>query len=326
MNETVSLIVPVYRNPEWVRAAVNSAINQTYSDLEILLIDDGSPDGCGALCDDLARTDPRIRVFHQENGGVSVARNTGLAHARGERIAFLDSDDKMEPDHIASLVELMDETGADIVSTALIFYLDEEKHNSYEDGTETKFFTPQEAVYSMHLEGEFNGYLMNKLFRRRALSGVRFHPDFAIHEDMLFLWEAILNAEKIAYRNKHTYHYLCHSTSAMNQTFSPRFETSITAAELMRKMMKEHFPQGEALAEKTVLFATLSVANKRFECGALDQEHFRLLQKKVRENHSPEAFSYITGLDNRISYRCLKRSRILFEIWKRMSCFLKKIR
>ena len=89
----ISVIVPVYRAEKFLDACVESVLSQTFTDWELLLIEDGSPDGSGALCDEYAAKDPRVRAFHQENGGVSSARNLGLAHAEGQCIAFLDSDD-----------------------------------------------------------------------------------------------------------------------------------------------------------------------------------------------------------------------------------------
>ena len=98
----ISVIVPVYRAERFLDACVESVLAQTFTDWELLLIEDGSPDGSGALCDVYAAKDPRIRAFHKENGGVSSARNVGLAHAEGECIAFLDSDDGFEPETLRS--------------------------------------------------------------------------------------------------------------------------------------------------------------------------------------------------------------------------------
>ena len=114
----ISVIVPVYRAERFLDACVESVLAQTFTDWELLLIEDGSPDGSGALCDAYAAKDPRIRAFHKENGGVSSARNVGLAHAEGECIAFLDSDDGFEPETLATLWELRRRNGADTAGCA----------------------------------------------------------------------------------------------------------------------------------------------------------------------------------------------------------------
>ena len=114
----ISVIVPVYRAEKFLDACVESVLSQTFTDWELLLIEDGSPDGSGALCDEYAAKDPRVRAFHQENGGVSSARNLGLAHAEGQCIAFLDSDDGFEPETLATLWRLRRESGTDTAGCA----------------------------------------------------------------------------------------------------------------------------------------------------------------------------------------------------------------
>lgn len=111
---TVSVIVPVYRAEEYLNRCVDSILAQTFTDFEVILVDDGSPDHCGEICDDYARRDPRVRVFHKENGGVSSARNVGLDHARGEWIAFVDADDWILPHYLEAILV---EKDTDIIIT-----------------------------------------------------------------------------------------------------------------------------------------------------------------------------------------------------------------
>jgi glycosyltransferase involved in cell wall biosynthesis len=229
----VSVIVPVYRNPEWVKTALDSVIRQTWKNLEILVIDDGSPDGCDAVCDQFAALDDRIHVVHRENGGVSAARNDGLLMAKGEFVAFLDSDDYLAIDHISSLVQCALDKNADIVSNRMYFYLNDTCTRKSTPSDAVVKLSREEAVFSMHSESEvFNGYLMNKLFRREILKEVRFDPTIAIHEDMLFIWQAILKSDVIVSCERYTYHYLFHPTSAVN-SYSPRYDTAVVAAKRM---------------------------------------------------------------------------------------------
>lgn len=101
----ISVIVPVYKVEKYLRACIDSILAQTFTDFELILIDDGSPDNCGAICDEYAEKDARIRVFHKENGGVSSARNLGIERSRGEWIAFVDSDDWVESDKFSKFCE-----------------------------------------------------------------------------------------------------------------------------------------------------------------------------------------------------------------------------
>ena len=112
----ISIIVPVYQVEPYLNRCVRSLLEQTYTDVEIILVDDGSPDGCPTLCDAWAGKDARVRVIHKPNGGLSDARNAGLTVARGEEIAFVDSDDWVDPDMLERLYNQMEETGADLVA------------------------------------------------------------------------------------------------------------------------------------------------------------------------------------------------------------------
>jgi len=321
----ISLIVPVYRNPDWVKDAVESALKQSWNHFEILLIDDGSPDGCGALCDELEQTDPRIRVFHQKNKGVSAARNMGLEQASGEYVCFLDSDDLLEENHIQVLAETAMKYEADIVSSRLLFYNADGSVPPLENKMSVVSFTVREAIEMMHREDErFNGYLLNKLIRREVLSGVVFDETIAIHEDMLFLWDVLLNCERIVSVDCYTYHYLFHGSSAMNQSYSVRNDSAITASFGMLGRMERNFPQSKTLALKSLLFSVLSVANKRASSRCLDSESYADLRKIIRTHHTDDAFKLIVGTENRISYRLLRYGRIPFLIWKKVLPFLRR--
>ena len=111
----ISVIVPVYDVALYLRQCVYSIMNQSYADLEILLIDDGSPDQCGEICDEYVKQDNRVRVFHTDNRGLSAARNLGIRESNGNYIAFIDSDDWIEPDMYECLLRRAEETGADVV-------------------------------------------------------------------------------------------------------------------------------------------------------------------------------------------------------------------
>ena len=109
----ISVIVPVYKVERYLHECVHSLLAQTFSDIEVILVDDGSPDGCGAICDAYAKSDSRVCVIHQKNGGLSCARNTGIAHARGEYLCFVDSDDYVAPDYCETLYAMLKDSDCD---------------------------------------------------------------------------------------------------------------------------------------------------------------------------------------------------------------------
>ena len=121
----ISVIVPVYKVERYLGACVSSVLAQTFEDFEVILVDDGSPDGCPALCDAWAQKDPRVRVIHRENGGLSAARNTGIEAAKGRFLTFLDSDDRLEPDTLRRAYDAQRQHDADLVIFNLV-YVDEQ--------------------------------------------------------------------------------------------------------------------------------------------------------------------------------------------------------
>ena len=136
-NDLVSVIVPVYKVEKFLRDCIDSIINQTYRNLEILLVDDGSPDNCGAICDEYARKDSRITVFHKENGGLSDARNYALDRCNGDYITFVDSDDVIRNDFIATLLGLIKESDSDVVSSSVLKIAENTQFTQVDEGGTT---------------------------------------------------------------------------------------------------------------------------------------------------------------------------------------------
>ena len=177
----ISVIVPVYKVENYLDCCVQSIVNQTYSNLEIILIDDGSPDASGAMCDAWAEKDSRIRVIHQENAGGGAARNAGLDAARGERIAFVDSDDYIAPGCYQYLHTLLEE-GADIAECDFV----ETERNDAVFGTdagEISFYTPLEAMRCHIRDTAFRQLIWNKLYRRAIFAQLRY-PEGKLNEDI----------------------------------------------------------------------------------------------------------------------------------------------
>ena len=198
----ISIIVPVYKVMPYLRQCVDSILNQSYHNVEILLIDDGSPDGCGGICDEYLKKDERIRVFHTENRGLSAARNLGLREAKGEYIGFVDSDDWIEPSMFEVLLKILEETHADIRVCDFV----------REPDSFAKAFQPIKAVYqgadilNALLEKQINYTVWNKLFRRELFDGLRF-PDGKNYEDIALMHRIMYAANRVVVIPVTGYHY-----------------------------------------------------------------------------------------------------------------------
>lgn len=196
----ISVIVPVYNVEPWLRQCLDSIVGQTYGDLEILLVDDGSTDRCGAVCEEYARADARIRVFHTENRGLSAARNLGLREAKGELIGFVDADDRVEPEMYAALLEAMEETGAD-VSVCGVRY----GAAVPAEGGKREVWSGEEALTAL-LDRKINNGVWNKLYRRRLFRDVVF-PEGMNYEDVFVMHRILGQAGRVTRVPYIGYHY-----------------------------------------------------------------------------------------------------------------------
>ena len=191
----LSIIVPVYKVEKYLPRCIDSILAQTFGDFELILIDDGSPDGCGRICDEYARKDKRIVVIHQKNMGVSAARNAGLDIARGRYIGFVDSDDWIEPRMYEVMMDAIRENGADMAVCG-VRYADE-------DGKFTRADMLSEGVYSRNglLEDVFampnrlGGGCCNKVFDASKIASVRFKVGMTIAEDALYLFDCFMRID-----------------------------------------------------------------------------------------------------------------------------------
>ena len=209
----VSVIVPVYNVRPYIEEALDSLINQTYRNLEIFAVDDGSDDGSGEICDRYAASDSRFRVIHQTHLGISAARNRALDAATGNIVAFLDADDAFYPDMLAKMVSAMADEGADIVVCSFGVYATVESMSGsdrfempgvYElriSGTQGK-----KAALRALADGDLNVAVFNKIYRRGIWEDLRF-PEGHITEDMAVMFHAIDQIQKITVINEELYKY-----------------------------------------------------------------------------------------------------------------------
>ena len=185
----ISVIIPVYNVEPYLRKCLDSVVNQTYKELEILIIDDGSTDGSGAICDEYAKTDKRIRVFHTENRGLSCARNLGLDEAKGEWIGFVDSDDWIEPDMYEVLLKNAEKTGADVVECGYSRIYPDSVYIRQKE--ELIINGGKEAIHAL-FQHKINETVWNKLWSRKSFCVIRF-PEGRVFEDVATTYR-LLNA------------------------------------------------------------------------------------------------------------------------------------
>ena len=225
----VSVIAPVYKTAPYLEQCVHSILDQLYTDIELILVDDGSPDNSGALCDCLAASDPRIKVIHKENQGLGMARNSGLEVARGEYIMFIDSDDWWVPDVLHKLVECIENSRADIV---LFGYNAQQPNGSFRPMLplgDTRTFSGKGELLSLsqafiHPVPEVSHEKMamsvwSAMFRRSTVPHRFLSEREVASEDLPFKIEAVLNARKVLYLPLCVVNYR-YNTSSLSRTYS----------------------------------------------------------------------------------------------------------
>ncbi len=212
-NPMISVIVPVYKVEPYLRKCLDSIVDQTYRNLEIILVDDGSPDNCGAICDEYAARDHRIIVIHKENGGVSSARNTGLAQAKGDWIGWVDSDDWVEPDMYEYLLENAERYDADI---AVCSRAEIDKGKKIFRGWEYSVVLNREQGLKLLLENDLmQNYCCDKLFRAKLWDGILF-PEGRTYEDIAVMHRLFERAERIVCLPEAKYNYFHRSGSIVS--------------------------------------------------------------------------------------------------------------
>ena len=224
-SSLISIIIPVYNVKDFLDKCVESVCSQTYANLEIILVDDGSTDGSGELCDKWAAFDDRIIVIHKENGGVSDARNAGLDIAKGEYIGFVDSDDFIEPGMYEHLFKTLNHAGNDLVMCAYrtVDENGEPCRQIYDDIADCVIST-SEYITMINQNPRYHSSLMvvsNKLYRRHLLQDKRFRVGI-VHEDAFFLNEIFPDVRQIEILNKQYYNYRQRTGSVMHVQFSEK--------------------------------------------------------------------------------------------------------
>ena len=216
LNPLVSIIIPVYQVEKYLDKCITSVTKQTYTNLEIILVDDGSIDNCPVICDSWKERDSRIRVIHQKNSGLSVARNEGMKLATGEFIGFVDSDDWIEPNMYEILLTALWETEADIAVGGVKSFTEDSQDVIYTQlkTFERTVYSAEEALWMLLLVKKpksskvyISCAVWNKLFRRTIISDIVF-PEGKLHEDIPWTAQAIGNSKTVACVNQVCYHYL----------------------------------------------------------------------------------------------------------------------
>lgn len=281
---TVSIIVPVYKVERYLSRCVDSILHQTFRDFELILVDDGSPDGCPALCEQYAKKDARVRVLHQKNGGLSAARNAGIEAAKAPHIAFVDSDDMIKPDMLQTLWRNLFWFGADISACGIV--------DCYPNGEETLrcsqgellTLSDEEAVRVM-LQGEkLSVNATNKLFKKELFLNLRFPPGRR-SEDAFIMVRLFSKAHKVVLTTDAKYCYMHRADSITTSRFQFEDFDAVEAYSENLNFIGERYPGLKELATFRYLWSYFYVLEKMvFTEGFCDFGTFHEVTRVLRRH------------------------------------------
>lgn len=256
----ISVIVPVYNVENYIRKCIQTLQNQTYRNLEILLIDDGTPDGSGEICEDYARSDSRIRVFHKANGGLSDARNYGIERATGEYVVCVDSDDYVDADYVEYLWGMIEKTGCTMsICQHRTFY----ENGSVKDNGAVgeAVISQQECIERMLYHDVIDTSAWAKLYKKSLFDCVKY-PKGKLFEDIGTTYALMLQCETIAVGYESKYNYVFHNNSIVNGSFSPKKLDMVEMTDRMAADVIKKYPDlSEAITRRRV-YARFSTLNQ----------------------------------------------------------------
>ena len=298
----ISVIVPVYKVEAYLDRCVKSIVDQTYTNLEIILVDDGSPDTCPTICEAWAEKDERICVIHKENGGLSDARNAGMAVARGEYIAFVDSDDWIAPEMLERLYEAMQRDDSDIAACTVKMV--------WADKTPSRLLTVQtngvlekdEAQKVLLEESLLKQPVWYKLYRREIIDGVPFAVG-KYHEDVFWSYQVIGAAKRVSLIDYIGYYYWQRSGSIMGERYSLKRLDAIEAIERRQSYLAEFFPELEREA--------------RIKLWESCIYNGQMALKYLSEDDSRSALSYLNEVKSRypLSRKDYSDQKLTHRLW-----------
>ncbi len=282
MEELITIIVPVYKVEGCIEKCIESILNQTYKKLEIILVDDGSPDNCGNICESYTKRDSRIKVIHKENGGLSDARNAGIDIAKGKYISLIDSDDYIDSDYVEVLYSAISKDNTDMaISSHRVIYptgtiLDKETN-------EKSVLESKEVLKRILYDEGIDLSAWAKLYKTELFKNVRY-PKGRLFEDAATTYKLVDKSKRISIISKSTYNYIIREESISNREFSPSKMDLIVSTEEMCNFIKNKYPDLEKAADRRIMYSYLSTLSQL----AMSEKEFpdeqKKLMKYIKEN------------------------------------------
>lgn len=317
----LSVIMPVYKAEEYIYKAVDSILNQTYTNLEVILVDDGSPDNCGKICDEYAEKDSRVKVIHKKNGGQADARNFGIEAASGEFIGFVDSDDYIEPYMYQEMIDYMQQNSLDIVCGDTK-QIKGKKIKFKPRHKENLIWNKNEAICE-NLSGSLDNAVTNKIYKRKVIGDIRF-PKGRVYEDVATIYKFIYNADRVGYLAKGYYYYIKRKGSTISTSFNSksRYDCFVGYIERLEFAEKHKLPCVEACRKQALETALATLTAFYANNESKDSDRYKNVNNFIemqlnKNNHLRKKHEFLLW--------SFKNCKVLHKIYANLSSTLKRI-
>lgn len=281
---SISVIIPVYNGEKYIKRCVESVKNQTFNNWEIILIDDGSKDKTGEICDKYVAEDARIKVIHKHNEGVSLARNIGIDKAKGDYVTFIDCDDWIDNNFFKEAAIFLEKNSMDILITGFVFNKNGISKNIF-NGKSEKIFSKQEMQTEFFKQDKFAWTVYDKFFKRDLIKKFKFDRHIKIGEDMLFCWHILNYAKKIGYLPLYKYHYDISASNTMTSKFSLKWFHGLKVKRYIYNQVKNTSRKLELLSRIVVVVEMVVLAKKANEINNYKSKKIiQYLQRRIRKN------------------------------------------
>ena len=312
----ISVVVSIYNVEKYLDKSIESLLNQTYQDFELLLIDDGSTDSCGEKCDEWAKKSNKIRVFHKQNGGLSSARNFGIDNAKGEWIIFPDPDDWVEPEYLQCLFDINKQNNVDL-SICGHYYSDE----IWNKKAEPEIMNTEKAMEILMYPNSFSGYMWNKLYSMNIIKDnkLRLDEELGMIQDLHFNVQYFQYCRSVAYDPKPMYHYIVHNSSvtSFDCSLTPRKLSGIRSYKKIAELLHERYPACEEIAYASLCIMCLKNIVIYYRSGVSDKKILMLLKNTFEEykgylyqskayTKKGKRFSRLVGISPRLYYYVIR--------------------
>lgn len=291
----VSVLVPVYNADKFLDVCVKSILSQTYKDLQVVLIDDGSTDDSWVICQEYASRDKRVEIYHQENGGVAVTRNHLLDKIRGDYVLFVDADDWMELDMVSFLVEQAISNQAEVATCGSVI-------NDGQPSTEwnCEIYNQDRLIKEFLYHKKLRGNLWNKLFKTELLNGLYFDDNISYGEDALMSWHAFQRLKKAVVTNRQLYHYRMNENSISHQVFGEKKLTGHRTWAIICEETAKMWPQYLHIAQARYGLEDMYLLRLASQDGYKRGDQIKMLQHTVRQYLTQIKNSGLIGLKDTI--------------------------